>query len=284
MHEPTLSPARVAPAPSTTTGANSLAPLDDAYFEVAECRNCGAPLQAAYCGECGQKRARRFSWRDLRSETWERWRLFERDAASTLWRLASRPGTVAREYVMGRRKRHMHPLKLLLIMVALLVLALNRNRFFAYFSYSDRADAQVDRMATLVQGYANWSFTLGVLAVWAASFLVYRRRLGYNAIEHAVLAVYCQILIIAVILINFLPTLVWNEPDFVRAYKDASANYLYAAKVLIVALAYKQFLLVDLRRGWLRLLAAVLAYMAISWVLLRLYAMLVLAIVQAQST
>lgn len=178
----------------------------------------------------------------------------------------------------------MHPLKLLLVMVALLVLALNRNRFFAYFSYSDRADAQVDRMATLVQGYANWSFTLGVLAVWAASFLVYRRRLGYNAIEHAVLAVYCQILIIAVILINFLPTLVWNAPDFVRDYKDASANYLYAAKVLIVALAYKQFLLVDLRREWPRLLVAVLAYMAISWVLLRLYALLVLAIVQAQST
>ncbi|MEO6364806.1 MAG: hypothetical protein ABIO38_01980, partial [Luteimonas sp.] len=136
----------------------------------------------------------------------------------------------------------------------------------------------------LVQGYANWSFSLGILAIWAGSYLIYRRRLGYNAIEHAVLAVYCQILIIAAILLNMVPTLIWNTPEFVRDYKAMSANYLYAIKLLVVTVAYKQFLLIELRREWPRLVAAVLTYVATSWVLLRLYAALVLAIVQAQSS
>lgn len=270
-------------APRDTAEPRQPVLIEDAYFQAPVCRNCAALLHAAYCSICGQKKARRFAWRDLHQETWQRWRLFELSTASTLWRLVSSPGSVARDYVMGMRKRHMHPLKLLLVMVALLVLALNRNRFFAYFSHSDRADAQVNQMAALVQSYANWSFTLGILAIWAGSFLVYRRSLGYNAIEHAVLAVYCQILIIAVILINLLPTLVWNSPDFIRDYKAASATYLYAIKVAIVGIAYKQFLLVDVRRGWLRLVAAVLAYMIISWGLLRVFAALVLMIVKVQS-
>lgn len=258
--------------------------LDDAYFDAPVCRNCAAALHASHCSDCGQKKARRFAWRDLPREMWEHWRLFENVAASTLWRLIISPGSVARDYVMGMRKRHMHPLKLLVLMVALLVLALNRNRFFAYFSYSDRADAQIDRMAAMVQNYANWSFTLGIMAVWAGSYVVYRRRLGYNAMEHAVLAVYCQILIIAVILINLLPTIIWNSPEFVRDYKAATTTYVYALKVTIVAIAYKQFLLIELRRGWPRLATAVATYMVTSWVLVRLYAALVLKIVQAQST
>ncbi|MDQ3159931.1 MAG: DUF3667 domain-containing protein [Pseudomonadota bacterium] len=256
--------------------------MEDAYFEAPVCRNCAAPLETAHCSACGQKKARRFAWRDLRNETWEHWRLFEITSARTLWRLVSSPGYVAREYVMGRRKHHMHPLKLLVLMVALLVVALNRNRFFSHFGYSDLPDAQIDRMAALVQGYANWSFSLGILAIWCGSYVVYRHRLGYNAIEHAVLAVYCQILIIAVILINMVPTLIWNTAEFVRDYKAMSANYLYAIKVVIVALAYKQFLLIELRREWPRLVGAILTYMATSWVLLRLYAAAVLAIVQAQ--
>jgi hypothetical protein len=133
-----------------------------------------------------------------------------------------------------------------------------------------------------VQGYANWSFSLGILAILAGSWLVYRRRLNYNFIEHAVLAVYCQILVIAAVLINLLPTLIWDSPQFVRDYKAVSGGYLYAFKVVIVALAYRQFFLIELRREWPRLIAATLTYMATSWVLLRLYALLVLSIVQAQ--
>lgn len=256
--------------------------VDDAWFDAPVCRNCGARLETPYCSRCGQPRARRFSWRDLRRETWERWRLFELGQARTLWRLVARPGTVAREYVLGRRKDHVHPLKLLLVLVGLMLLVQGASRYFAHYSWSSRADAQLDRMTGLIQAYANWSFSLGIFAIFGASLLVYRRRLGYNAMEHAVLAVYCQIIIMAALLLNLLPTLVWNSPAFVAAYKDASKWYMYAVKLFIVGLAFRQFFVVGLRREWPRLALAVAVYAVASWLLLRAYAYAILRIVQYQ--
>ena len=189
------------PVPLGAAGPKQPVRVEDAYFDVEVCRNCAAPLLTPFCGACGQKKARRLSWRDLRRETWEHWRLFEISSVQTLRRLITQPGYVAREYVMGMRKKHMHPLKLLAFLVVILILVLARNSFFEYFHYSTRADAEVDRMAKLVQAYANWSFTTGIGAIFIASWSVYRRRLGYNSIEHLVLAVYCQILILAAIIL-----------------------------------------------------------------------------------
>lgn len=256
--------------------------LDDAWFAPGVCRNCGAALVTPFCGQCGQRKARRFRWRDVGREAWERARLFESGVLRTTWRLVAHPGQVAREYVMGMRQRHVHPLKLLLFAIALLLLVLARNRYFGADALAHGGDAKLERMAALVQGYANWSFSTGILAILVASLLVFRRRLGYNAIEHSVLAVYCQVLVIGVILLNMLPTLVWNTPEFIRAYKAASGVYLYAFKIAIVAIAFQQFYLVSLRREWPRLLLAVAVYVAASWLLLRAYARLILALVEWQ--
>ena len=280
----TDAPARrdTALAPADPAQATQPVRLEDAYFDAPTCRNCGAPVTTAFCPSCGQKKATRLRLRQLREETWQHWRLFELTSVRTLWQLVRRPGGVAREYVMGRRKDHMHPLKLLLVMVALMLLVLNYGQFFSHFGYSSRSDAQVDRMVELVRTYANWSFSTGIFATFAGSWLVFRKRLGYNAIEHAVLAVYCQILVMAALILNLLPTTLWNTPEFVSAYKDASKWYMYAVKLLIVALAFKQFFLVDLRREWPRLLAALLVYLAASWLLLRLFAYAILRIAQHQ--
>lgn len=278
-------PTELPPAvPVGAAGPTQPVRVETAYFDAPVCRNCAAPLETRYCSRCGQKKAQRFTWRDLRRETWEHWRLFELTQARTLWRLASKPGYVAREYVLGRRKDHMHPLKLLVVMVALMLVVQHYNDFFGHYSYSSRQDARLARMAELVQTYGKWSFSTGILAIFSASWLTYRNRLGYNAMEHAVLAVYCQIVIMAALVLNMLPTLVWRDGDFVSAHKDASQWYMYAFKLLIVGLAIKQFMLVDLRREWLRFAAALLVYMAASWVLLRLFAHAILKLVQYQAS
>lgn len=272
---PERDPARAAdPERATAVGP--------AYFAAAVCRNCGAALDAPYCGQCGQKKAARLGWGELRRETWQQWRLFEMIAPRTLWRLASKPGLVAREYVLGRRKDHMHPLKLLAVVVALLLLMLNANQLFRHHQYSAREDAQVARMAELVQGYANWSFGLSLLAIFLASLLVFRRRLGYNAMEHAVLAVYCQIVIIAAQLLSLSPTLAWTDPGFVAHYKSLSGQWMYAVKLLVVGLAFRQFFVLGMKRDWPRLLVALALYAGISWLLLRAYAYAILRIVQYQ--
>ena len=73
------------------------------WFAAKVCRNCDAPLATPYCAGCGQKAARRLSFKDFGKESWERIRLFEKDSARTLWRLITAPGLVARDYVFGKR-------------------------------------------------------------------------------------------------------------------------------------------------------------------------------------
>jgi len=252
--------------------------VDSVWFDAPICRNCGAALGTPYCCACGQKAAKRFVWRDLGKESWERLRLFEFRSVRTLARLAHSPGTVARAYVMGRRSVHMHPLTLLIALVAILVLMLAANRYFGHYRFSG-SNGDVDRMAERVMAYANWSFSLGIFAIFLGSWTVFQRRLGYNVIEHAVLAVYIQNLILAVIIVNLLPTLIWRSPEFILWHKAASQYYVPAIKLLIVATGYKQFFLLRLRSDWPRLLSACLIYAALSWALLRVYAFAILWLV-----
>lgn len=250
--------------------------VDAGWFDAAVCRNCGAARPTPFCGQCGQKAAQRFAWRDIGREGWDRLRYFELKSLKTIGRLVVGPGRVSRDYVLGKRAAVMHPLALLIALVAVLVLVLAANRYFANYGFADR---DVDRMAERVMAYANWSFSIGIVAVFLGSWSVFRHRLGYNAVEHGVLAVYVQSIILAAIIVNMLPTLIWRDPGFVAAHRGASQYYLYLIKLAIVAVAYSQFFLLDLRREWPRLLLACLVFAGSSWLLLRAYAAAILWLV-----
>jgi hypothetical protein len=252
--------------------------VEAGWFEVPLCRNCDAPLTTPYCSQCGQKAAKRFVWKDIGLETWDRVRLFEIAQARTVVRLVLSPGRVAREFVLGRRSAHMHPLKLMIALVAALVLILAANRYFGHYAFAGQ-NADVDRMAQRVMAYANWSFSLGIVAIFLGSWTVFGRRLGYNAIEHGVLSIFCQNIILAAIIINLLPTLIWRSPEFILWHKAASQYYLYAVKLLVVGAAYRQFFLLDFKADWPKLLLACLIYVGASWVLLRVYALAILWLV-----
>jgi hypothetical protein len=250
----------------------------DDWFGETKCRNCEATLTTAYCGACGQKTARRFVWRDICVETWDRIRVFELPWLRTLGKLIIAPGTVARDYVLGRRTVHMHPLKLLVATVAILVLVLAGSQYFSIYAEVDR-DAVVKRMARQVLAYSNWSFSLGIIAIIAAARLTFGRRLGYNLIEVAVLAIYCQSIVLAFISINLLPTLIWHDRDFILAHKALSQIYIPALKTLVVAVGYRQFYLLTWRADWPRLILACIMFFAINWALLRIYAWAILWLV-----
>ncbi len=257
----------------------SVTTISQNWFDAPICRNCSTNLSTTYCGSCGQKAARRLSFGDLVKESWERIRWFEKDSLKTLFRLIFQPGLVARDYVHGKRASYMHPLKLLVALVAILVLILAANQYFQRFDFVGQ-NRDVERMAQRVVNYANWSFTLGIAAIFLGSWIGFRRRSNYNAIEHAVLAIYCQNLILAIVILNLLPTLVWHSSHFILLHKQASAYYLYAIKLAIVATAYSQFFRLNIARDWPRLLLACLIYAAASWLLLRGYATAILWIVQ----
>lgn len=181
---------------------------------------------------------------------------------------------------MGRRSANMHPLKLLVALVAILVVMLAANQYFARFTFAGR-DAVVDRMAERVMLYANWSFSLGIFAIFLGSRTVLRRCLGYNVVEHATLAIYCQSVTLGVVIVNMLPTLIWRDPQFIVWHKTASQFYMFAIKLLIVAAGYKQFFLLDLKRDWPRFIGALMVYAASGWLLLRGYALVILWLVSS---
>ena len=264
--------------PRAEDAAERDASLSPAWFDAPICRNCSAPLATPYCAGCGQKAAKRLSFKDFGKESWERIRLFEKDSVKTLGRLVTSPGLVARDYVHGKRAAYMHPVKLLVALVAILLLILAANQYFVRFDFAGRS-RDVDLMAQRVMAYANWSFTLGIFAIFLGSWFGFGRRLNYNAIEHGVLAIYTQNLILAVVILNLLPTLVWHDPHFVVLHKQASSYYLSAIKLGIVALAFTQFFRLRLARDWPRLILACAIYAVASWSLLRVYAAAILWVV-----
>jgi hypothetical protein len=250
---------------------------DAAYFAQPVCRNCGEAAPGRHCAACGQARAQRLGVGAVGNETWSSWRLFEWELVRAAARLIAHPGSVAREYVLGARKRHIHPLKLLLVAIGLLLLVLARG------NYLDSADAQLNRTMALVREWSKWSFSLGIFATLAASLLVFRRRGGYNPVEHLVLAAYCQVVVIAASIANKLPVLFWRDPAFIAAHKAWSAWYMDAAGALVVGVAFVQFFALDPRRDAPRLVGAIALFLAVKWTLLRLYALLLVHVALAQA-
>lgn len=252
-------------------------PVSDALFVADTCSNCGAVLAAPFCGHCGQKKVGRLRLGQLRIEAWESYRLFDMGLVRSALRLAARPGAVAREYVLGARKQHVHPLKLLLVAIGLLLLVQNQ------IAYLDSSNTSLGQAMALVKDYAKWSFSIGIIAILATSLLLFRRRLGYNATEHLVLATYTHFLIIAANVIN-LSVLLVVPHAWVPLHKQASLIYMGMIESGLVALAFAQFFALDWRRDWPRVLLAAALFLAIKQALLYAYGRAVLKIVLAQLT
>lgn len=249
---------------------------DAAFFAAPVCRNCNAPRVTPYCGQCGQKRARRLDFGAVRSEAWQNYRLFELDIFKAAWRLVHAPGVVAREFVFGARARHVHPLKLLMIAIGIQVLILNQTNFL------DAQNAELGKAFNLLRAYANWSFSLGIFAIVGASMLVLRRRQPFNLTEHLVVGVYAHLLTIIANIINQLPVLVWRAPAWLAWHRQWSVWPMDVIEALIVLVVFRQFFQLDLRRDGLHMLAAGVAVIAFKFVLVRLYIGLLLKLVLAQ--
>lgn len=257
----------------TVDPSTVIASPDAAHFAAPLCRNCGADLHTPFCPQCGQKRAERVGSWQLGQEVWNKFKLFDASVVVAARRLFRRPGTVAREYVFGARKRHLNPIKLLLVGIGFLVLIVQRSNYLA------SAHAPVSSAMAIVQAWANLSFSLSVVAITLATWLFYRRRGGFNIFEHLILACYIQFAVVVVSFVTKLPTLVWTDARFMAQHRMLSSWLLDAVGLLFFFIACRQFFLIDIRRGWMRLILASAFFMACKWILVRAYALLLVRIV-----
>jgi hypothetical protein len=256
-------------------GAPAFAPdtrPDAAHFAAPTCRNCGAAQATRYCGECGQEKASRFGPRAVGGEAWQAWRWFELDVLRSAWRLLTGPGHVARDYVLGARKRHVHPLKLLLAAIGVLLLVMTHSQAL------DSTDAAGLRVMEQLRAWSNWSFSFGIPALFAACWLAFRRRGGFNATELLVLTVYAQFLVLCASILYRLPTLLWRAPEFLAAHRAAAPWVMDLAGALVLAVACLQFFRLEPSRGALRLACAAALYVALKWLLQRGYAWLLVTL------
>jgi hypothetical protein len=218
--------------------------VSNRFFEEPICRNCGQSFSDKYCHVCGQKKAQRLSCSHLRDEVWEKIRWFETDMAKSAFHVVMKPGTVAREYVLGQRKSHTHPLKLLLAAIVVLLLVI------AQVDYLGTQDARLSRAVVLVQSWSKWSFSLGILAILIASNIVFWTRQGFNFIEHLVLATYAHYVIIVANIINVSPLLLDSSAQTVKSHRFYAGFYMPLVEIGIVFFAFGQFFAIDWRQQW----------------------------------
>ncbi|WP_170860407.1 DUF3667 domain-containing protein [Duganella sp. CF458] len=95
------------------------------HAHSASCANCGTPVTANYCGNCGQKGHLHKSVLHLGEELIHGLLHFDTKGWRTLPLLIARPGQLTRRYIDGQRTRFVSPLALFLFMM-----------FFMFFVFS----------------------------------------------------------------------------------------------------------------------------------------------------
>ncbi len=90
-----------------------------------ECLNCGSPLSAQFCPECGQKnKDYSLTFKDFFSDFLEELLDVDSRVLRSLRLLFTKPGFLTSEYVRGRRVRYIPPVRIYLVASVLFFLSL----------------------------------------------------------------------------------------------------------------------------------------------------------------
>ncbi|WP_374438417.1 DUF3667 domain-containing protein [Inhella sp.] len=170
------------------------------------CLNCGAPLSAPYCGQCGQSGAvHPYSIAGLLHDIPHAVFHLDRGLWPTLLGLLRAPGETVRNYLDGQRVRYFNPLTLLVLCVGLYVACYSRADFLPLISRMTGTRLQAAGLDPLQWATRFMSLLLLVivpLQAWG-NWLFFRRG-RRNLAEHMV----------AIAFVNALTTLLMVIPLF----------------------------------------------------------------------
>jgi hypothetical protein len=156
-------------------------------LSAGACLNCGTGFDDGqrFCGSCGQRTdiSRQLTLRDIGRDLAHAITHADHSILALIRALATRPGTVAREYTAGQRKRHFGPFAFLLITVGLAsaIIVISGVEWFSTYGhgYADDFLQRHVNLVILVQ--------MPLLALFCAALFRDERRSGA---EHLVLAAY----------------------------------------------------------------------------------------------
>jgi len=116
-----------------------------------DCLNCGATVQGRYCHVCGQENT------EPKETFWHMFTHFFYDITHfdgsffvTLKDLLFKPGFLSREYMLGRRKKYLHPVRMYVFTSAVFFLV-----FFSMFHVSENDVSVTDQRAKVEEGFST---------------------------------------------------------------------------------------------------------------------------------
>jgi hypothetical protein len=113
---------------------------EDVGTAIDGCPNCGNPRAEAYCPECGQRQGPAVvSMRALAREFVEDQLSLDAALPRTLRALFLRPGLLSREYVAGRGRRHIPPVRVYLLASVMFFLVVAIAGGASFVSLTDNA-------------------------------------------------------------------------------------------------------------------------------------------------
>lgn len=170
---------------------------------MEHCLNCGEELttEDRFCPKCAQKaHTHRLTLAHFFHEFFHAFTHTDKGILHLLKALALRPGTVAREYVAGKRKKYFNPFTFFLIIMGVFVFT---GTVFRKSDIAIRPDEQVLRRIPSEEGRQQYIATMqrvenvrnftnkhgNVIAMVAIPFLsiltwLFFRGMGYNYAEH----------------------------------------------------------------------------------------------------
>ncbi len=165
---------------------------------MTTCKNCGLEFKSKFCPDCGQKaKTGRITLRHVGQELRQHLVHFDQGFLYTIKELALRPGHSIRVYLVGKRVKHIKPLKFLFWTAAI---------SFLVFHYAGMDQVMMQQLAKQQSGLPEsqlLSQKLMLLLTNHPAVMVFSmipfialcswllfRRMGYNYAEHFVLCTY----------------------------------------------------------------------------------------------
>jgi hypothetical protein len=205
------------------------------------CKNCDAAIQGKFCSSCGQQAdTHRISIPHLSHELVHAITHADKGFLLLLKELVIRPGTIARQYIEGKRKKYFNPLSFIVITTALMAFISYKAGYFEALTYPESK-----RQPPLPYYRESMEFMVGhgkllglvlILPLLAFFAWIFFKRSRYNFAESFVLHSFIigetNILRVLVFIPAFL-----LAPHTVRM-NDAIFSLIFQVYLVI---AYKQF-------------------------------------------
>ncbi len=158
------------------------------FINQPDCLNCGSPLNTEYCGQCGQKKAQRITFKHLIALVQRGTLELRSPFLQTIIGLTVRPADTCREYLDGKRAKYFNPAKyafwlttFAILLASYLNISLVESSLQGFTS-ENLASERFDTFKAILENGLIYFFFISAFLMAMASRLVFRKE-KYNLFE-----------------------------------------------------------------------------------------------------